>query len=110
MLVMVGMFSVLGFAVGIDAFFIPFVKQAFGISNTMSYMVFMATYASFVLFSVPAGMLLKRIGYKGGMVTAFILLAISFALIGLASSFFSYAVFWEPCLLTESAGSCLIRP
>ncbi len=93
MLVMVGMFSVLGFAVGIDAFFIPFVKQAFGISNTMSYMVFMATYASFVLFSVPAGMLLKRIGYKGGMVTAFILLAISFALIGLASSFFSYAVF-----------------
>lgn len=93
MLVMVGMFSVLGFAVGIDAFFIPFVKQAFGISNTMSYMVFMATYASFVLFSVPAGMLLKRIGYKGGMVTAFILLAVSFALIGLASSFFSYAVF-----------------
>ena len=80
MMIMIGMFSVLGFAVGIDAFFIPFVKKAFGISNTMSYLVLTATYSSFVIFSVPSGVLIKRVGYKGGMVSAFGLLAVSFSL------------------------------
>ncbi len=93
MLIMVGMFSVLGFAVGIDAFFIPFVKKAFGISNAMSYLVFAATYASFVLFSVPSGLLIKKTGYRGGMVTAFALLALSFLLIAVASLSFNYAIF-----------------
>jgi len=93
MLIMASMFSVLGFAVGIDAFFIPFVKKAFGISNTLSYLVFFATYASFVLFSVPAGLLMKRIGYRGGMVAGFVFLALSFLLIALASHWFSYPLF-----------------
>lgn len=93
MLIMVGMFSVLGFAVGIDAFFIPFVKQAFQISTTMSYLVMTATFASFVIFSIPSGILIKRTGYKGGMVVAFGLLALSFFLIGFASTLFSFSLF-----------------
>ena len=93
MIIMAGMFSILGFAVGIDAFFIPFVKKAFNISNTMSYLVFIATYASFVIFSVPAGLLMKRIGYRGGIVVAFVFLALSFFMIGMASNFFNYLLF-----------------
>ncbi len=93
MLIMVGMFSVLGFAVGIDAFFIPFVKQAFGISNTMTYLVMTATFASFVIFSIPSGVMIKRTGYRGGMVVAFGLLAVSFFLVGYAAKLFSFPLF-----------------
>ncbi len=93
MMIMIGMFSVLGFAVGIDAFFIPFVKKAFGISNTMSYLVLTATYSSGVIFSVPSGVLIKRVGYKGGMVSAFGLLAVSFFLVGLAANMHNYPLF-----------------
>jgi fucose permease len=93
MMIMAGMFSILGFAVGIDAFFIPFVKKAFNISNTMSYLVFIATYASFVIFSVPAGLLMKKIGYRGGIVVAFVFLALSLFMIGSASDLFSYPLF-----------------
>lgn len=75
MMIMVGMFSSLGFAVGIDAFFIPFVKEAFNLSTTMSYLVMTATFASFIVFSIPSGILIKKTGYKGGMVTAFMLMA-----------------------------------
>jgi fucose permease len=93
MIIMAGMFSILGFAVGIDAFFIPFVKKAFNISNTMSYLVFIATYSSFVLFSIPSGFLMKKIGYRGGIVVAFVFLALSFGMIGFASAYFNYLLF-----------------
>lgn len=93
MLIMVGMFSALGFAVGIDAFFIPFVEEAFDISTTMSYLVMTATFASFVFFSVPSGILIKKTGYKGGMVVAFVLLALSFLLISVSAMIESFPMF-----------------
>ena len=93
MVIMVVMFSVLGFVVGIDAFFIPFVKGAFNISTTMSYLVITATFASFVIFSIPSGILIKRTGYKGGMGVAFLVLAFSLYLIALAAKMVSFPAF-----------------
>ena len=93
MLAMVVIFSVLGFAVGIDAFFIPFVKGAFNISTGMSYLIVTATFGSYVLFSVPAGGLINRTGYKGGIIVAFLVLALSFYLIIPAAKLGSFAVF-----------------
>jgi fucose permease len=75
------MFAVLGFALGINAFFVPFVKQAFNISITMSYLVMTATFFSFVVFGIPSGAIIKKFGYKGGMIIAFLIMAIGFYLI-----------------------------
>jgi fucose permease len=75
------MFAVLGFALGINAFFVPFVKQAFNISITMSYLVMTATFLSFVVFGIPSGAIIKKFGYKGGMIIAFLIMAIGFYLI-----------------------------
>ena len=93
MFAMVVIFSVLGFAVGIDAFFIPFIKGAFNISTATSYLIVTATYASFVLFSVPAGALVSKTGYKGGIVVAFVVLAMSFYLIAVAARITSFPLF-----------------
>ena len=90
MMIIGSMFAVLGFALGINAFFVPFVKQAFNISITMSYLVMTATFLSFVVFGVPSGAIIKKFGYKGGMIIAFIIMAIGFYLIAPAAKIVSF--------------------
>jgi len=86
------MFAVLGFALGINAFFVPFVKEAFNISITMSYLVMTATFLSFVVFGVPSGAIIKRVGYKGGMIIAFLIMAFGFYLIAPAAKIVSFSL------------------
>jgi len=87
------MFAILGFSIGINAFFIPFVKDAFNITTTMSYLVMTATFSAYVVFGPPSGAILNKIGYKDGMVVAFILIAIGFFLIAPAARIASFALF-----------------
>lgn len=84
------MFAVLGFALGINAFFIPFVQKAFNISITMSYLVMTATFLSFVVFGVPSGAMIKKFGYKGAMIIAFLIMAVGFYLIAPAAKIISF--------------------
>jgi MFS transporter, FHS family, L-fucose permease len=90
MMLIGSMFAVLGFALGINAFFVPFVKDAFNISITMSYLVMTATFLSFVVFGVPSGAIIKKFGYKGGMIIAFLIMAIGFYLIAPAAKVISF--------------------
>jgi len=90
MMLIGSMFAVLGFALGINAFFVPFVKEAFHISITMSYLVMTATFLSFVVFGVPSGAIIKKFGYKGAMIIAFLIMAIGFYLIAPAAKIISF--------------------
>ena len=90
MILIGSMFAVLGFALGINAFFIPFVKDAFNISITMSYLVMTATFLAFVVFGVPSGAIIKKFGYKGGMIIAFLIMAIGFYLIAPSAKIVSF--------------------
>ncbi|HBL77300.1 MAG TPA: glucose/galactose MFS transporter [Prolixibacteraceae bacterium] len=87
------MFAVLGFALGINAFFVPFVKEAFHLSTAMSYLIMTATFFSFVVFGIPSGMIIKKIGYRRGMVVAFLLMAAGCFLIAPAASIISFPLF-----------------
>lgn len=87
------MFSVLGFAVGINAFFVPFVKAAFHISTAKSYLVSTATFSAFVLFGIPSGKILMKAGYKKSMFFSFILMALGMLLIVPASIQISFPIF-----------------
>ena len=90
-LIIIGsMFAVLGFALGINAFFVPFVKEAFNISITMSYLVMTATFLAFVVFGVPSGAIIKRFGYKAGMMIAFLIMALGLFLITPAAKLTSF--------------------
>jgi len=90
MMLIGSMFAVLGFALGINAFFVPFVKRAFHISSTMSYLVMTATFLSFVVFGLPSGAIIRRFGYKGAMVIAFVIMALGFYLIAPAAKLVSF--------------------
>jgi len=87
------MYIVLGFSIGINAFFIPFIKEAFSISTRMSYLIMTATFLAYVVFGIPSGLIIKRIGYKGGITSAFLLIAIGFFVIGYAAHIVSFSLF-----------------
>jgi glucose/galactose transporter len=93
-LVIIGaMYVILGFSIGINAFFIPFIKDAFNISTQKSYLIMTATFSAYVIFGVPSGSIIKRVGYKGGITTAFIMIAIGFFIIGYAAHIASFVLF-----------------
>ncbi|MFC2087751.1 MFS transporter [Bacteroidota bacterium] len=93
MIIISALFIILGFAVGVNAYFVPFVKEAFKISTAKSYMVMTATYSAYILFGVPSGFILKRVGYKGGMAVAFLIIACGFFLITPAGKTESFSLF-----------------
>lgn len=93
MIIIASMFSVLGFAVGINAFFVPFVKMAFHINTAMSYLVTTATFSAFLLFGVPSGKILKKVGYKRSMFFAFLLMALGMFFIIPAATLISFPFF-----------------
>jgi len=93
MIILAIMFSVLGFAVGINAFFVPFVKAVFHISTAKSYLVTTATFSAFVLFGIPSGKILMRAGYKRSMFLSFLLMALGMLLIVPASKWISFPIF-----------------
>lgn len=93
MIIIATMFSILGFAVGINAFFVPFVKAAFSINTSMSYLVITATFSSYIVFGIPSGKILKKAGYKKSIVIAFLFMALGMLLIIPAAKWISFPVF-----------------
>ena len=93
MIIIAVMFSVLGFAVGINAFFVPFVKAAFHISTAKSYLVTTATFSAFVLFGIPSAKILIKTGYKKSMFLSFLLMALGMLLIIPAARWISFPMF-----------------
>ena len=93
MLIVGFMYVVLGFSIGINAYFIPFVQEAFLINTATSYLIMTATFSSYIFFGVPSGYIIKAIGYKASIVVSFILIAIGFSLIGLSASLINFTLF-----------------
>lgn len=70
------LFFVFGFVTWINAILIPYFKIACELSNFQSYLVAFAFYISYLVMSVPAGYLLRHIGFKKGMMTGFWIMAL----------------------------------
>ena len=70
------LFFVFGFATWINAILIPYFKIACELSNFQSYLVAFAFYISYFIMSIPASYLLKRVGFKKGMMIGFWFMAL----------------------------------
>lgn len=108
MIIIAVMFSVLGFAVGINAFFVPYVKAAFKINTAMSYLVTTATFSAFVIFGLPSAKILKKEGYKRSIFIAFILMAAGMLLIVPAAKLISFSIFLI-ALFVNGTGQALLN-
>jgi FHS family L-fucose permease-like MFS transporter len=69
------LFFIFGFVTWINALLIPYFKIACELTNFQSYLVTFAFYISYFIFSVPSSYLLKRFGFKKGMMVGFWIMA-----------------------------------
>ena len=70
------MFFIFGFVSWVNAILIPYFKIACELKgNVESYLVTFAFYISYLVMSVPAAELLKKIGFKKGIMTGFLIMS-----------------------------------
>ena len=69
-------FFIIGFISWVNAILIPYFKIAFSLSNFQAYFVTFAFYISYLLISVPSSFLLRRTGFKKGMMFGFWFMAV----------------------------------
>ncbi|WP_353959380.1 sugar MFS transporter [Mucilaginibacter aquaedulcis] len=86
-------FFVFGFSTWVNAILIPYFKLACQLTNFESYLVTFAFYISYLLVSVPASFLLKKIGFKNGMMVGFWIMATGAFIFIPAANYRSYYIF-----------------
>ena len=102
------LFFVLGFAIGINTYLIPFLRGVFNLSTAASYLVMTATFSAFVIFGIPSGLIIRKIGYKGGIVLSFVVLALGMILFVPSAKNTSFPLFLL-ALFVGGAGQTLLQ-
>src|SRR5687768_3184140 len=102
------MFFMFGFTSWINAILIPYFKISFQLTHFQSYLVAFAFYISYLVFSVPASFVLRRFGFKKGMMIGFWVMSIGALLFVPAAMSMLYPVFLAG-LLTIGAGLALLQ-
>jgi glucose/galactose transporter len=69
------LFFIFGFVSWVNAILIPYFKIACELTNFQSYLVTFAFYISYFVMSVPSSFLLKKVGFKKGMMVGFWVMA-----------------------------------
>lgn len=87
------LFFVFGFVTWINAILIPFFKIACELNNFESYLVAFAFYIAYLVMSLPAGYLLRKTGFKKGMMYGFWVMALGALLFVPAGLTRTYPVF-----------------
>jgi glucose/galactose transporter len=102
------LFFIFGFVTWINAILIPYFKIACELNNFESYLVTFAFYISYLLMSVPASFLLKRVGFITGMTIGFWIMAFGAFLFVPAAYGRTYGVFLTG-LFTLGTGLAILQ-
>ena len=74
--IVASMFFIFGFVSWINAILIPYFKIAMELTNFQSYFVAFAFYIAYFVMAIPSGLILKRVGFKKGIMYGFMMLAL----------------------------------
>lgn len=70
------LFFLWGFAHNLDGILIPHLRKALQLSNRQSSLVDVAVFFAYFIMAIPAGMILKKWGYKNGIITGLSIFAV----------------------------------
>ena len=101
------MFFTVGFATGINGYFVPFLEQNLNLSSAQSYLVIAATFCAFLVFSFPVSGIINKIGYKKTMSLAFFMFALAFYLFIPAARLESFPLYLLACFISGTANTVL---
>ena len=102
------LFFIFGFVTWVNAILIPYFKIACELTNFQSYLVAFAFYISYLLISVPASFLLKRVGFKKGMMFGFWIMSLGAFIFVLAAFNRTYEIFLAG-LFSIGAGLAILQ-
>lgn len=108
MFILGGLFFVFGFITWINAILIPYFKIACELSNFQSYLVAFAFYISYFIMSLPSSYLLKRVGFKKGIMYGLWVMAIGVFIFIPAAMSRTYEVFLVG-LFTIGSGLAILQ-
>lgn len=99
------LFFLWGMAHGLDGILIPHLKKACQLNNRESTLIDTSIYFAYFIMAIPAGMLIKRFGYKNSIITGLLVFAIgAFLFVPAANTrtyeLFLFALFIIGCGLT----------
>lgn len=107
-LAIIGLFFFsIGFALGINSYLMPVLKNAMHISGAASSLLLAATFIPFLLFGIPATHCIRLIGYKRTMALSFAIFAVAFALFILAAKQNSLTWFLIASFVSGTANAVL---
>lgn len=87
------MFFIFGFVSWANAILIPYFKIACELNNFQAYLVTFAFYISYFVMSVPSSYMLKRIGFRMGIMTGFWIMSVGALIFVPAAMARTYGVF-----------------
>jgi glucose/galactose transporter len=102
------LFFIFGFVSWVNAILIPYFKIGCELTHFEAYLVTFAFYISYLLFSMPAAHMLKRTGFKHGMMIGFWVMAVGAFLFIPAAMTRTYGLFLGG-LFTLGAGLAILQ-
>jgi len=101
-ILVISLFFLWGFSNNLNPILIPHLKRTFTLTTTQSTLVDSAVYIAYFVIALPAGYVMRRFGYKVGIVTGLIFFSIGAFLFvpaakNLSYNFFLFALFVIAC-------------
>lgn len=87
------LFFLWGIANNLNGILIPHLRKALQLTNTQSTFVDTAVYLAYFLSAIPAGFILKRFGYRSGIITGLLVFSVGAFLFVPAANSRTYEVF-----------------
>ena len=87
------LFFIWGFITCLNDILIPHLKAVFSLNYTQAMLIQFCFFGAYFLVSIPAGQLVKRLGYQKGIVTGLVIASIGCGLFYPAASLATYGLF-----------------
>ena len=87
------MFFIFGFTSWINSMLVPFFKAGCELNHFQSYLIVFAMYFAYLIMALPAGNILKKMGYKKGIMIGFFTVALGALTFLPAAIYRSYPLF-----------------
>ncbi len=102
------LFFIFGFITWLNGSLIPFLKVACELTNSQSYLVATAFFASYFVMALPSSMILRKTGFKKGMSLGLLIMAVGAAIFIPAATERSYTYFLIG-LFTQGLGLTILQ-
>ena len=107
LVVLTTLFFMMGFITCMNDILIPHLKDIFDLTYVQAMLIQFCFFTAYAIMSIPMGYLVGKIGYKNGVISGFVLTAISCLLFYPAAGSHSYATFLGALFILASGVTLL---